>query len=66
MGGSGISWNTRNHLRHTPDNQPRQRPITQFFYGPDALPDAQPTVSKQTNKNFPAEVSNATYTKSKW
>jgi len=25
---------------------PRQRLITQFFYGPDALPDAQPTVSK--------------------
>jgi len=27
-------------------DKPRQYPITQFFYGLDALPDAQPTVSK--------------------
>jgi len=26
--------------------QPRQHLITQFFYRPDTLPDAQPTVSK--------------------
>ena len=40
----------------TPCRQPRQHPTTQFFYRPDALPDAQPTVSKhcicQKSLNF--------------
>ena len=30
----------------TPCRQPHQHPTTQFFYRPDALPDAQPTASK--------------------
>jgi len=35
-----------NSLHLAADRQPHQRLITQFFYRLDALPDAQPTVSK--------------------
>ena len=35
-----------NNLHLDPDRKPHQHLITQFFYRPDALPDAQPTVSK--------------------
>jgi len=35
-----------NYLHLTPDRSPHQHLITQF-YRPDALPDTQPTVSKQ-------------------
>jgi len=35
-----------------PDRQPRQHPTTQFFYRPDALPAAQPTVSKHSRQKL--------------
>jgi len=35
-----------NNLQLTPDRQPHQHLITQFFYTPDAFPDAQPTAPK--------------------
>jgi len=35
-----------NHLHLAADRQPRQHLIN-LFYRPDALPDAQPTVSKR-------------------
>jgi len=35
-----------NHLHLTPERQKCQHLNTQIFYRPDALPDAQPTVSK--------------------
>ena len=34
------------NLHLNPDTQPRQHPTTQFFYGLDALPAAQPTASE--------------------
>jgi len=34
-----------NNLHLAPDRSPQQHLITQFFYRPDALPDAQPTGS---------------------
>ena len=34
-----------NNMHLTPDRQPHQHLISQFFYRPDALPDAQPIVS---------------------
>jgi len=37
----------------TPCRQPRQHPTTQFFYRPDALPDAQPTASKHWRHFMP-------------
>jgi len=40
-----------NQLHLTPDRQPRQDRFTQFFYKPEALPDAQPTVSKALKAN---------------
>ena len=36
-----------NHLYFAPDRQPHQYLIIQFFYWMDALPAAQPTVSKR-------------------
>jgi len=33
-------------LHLAPDRQPHQHPDTQFFYRPDALPAAKPTVSE--------------------
>ena len=45
VSGSGISWACAS-LHLAPDRQPRQQLTTQFFYRPDALPAAQPTVSK--------------------
>jgi len=41
---SGICWAICKSAPHP--RQPRQHPTTQFFYGPDALPAAQPTASK--------------------
>jgi len=35
-----------NNLHLAPDRQTNQNLITQSLYRPDALPDAQPTVSK--------------------
>jgi len=44
---SSISWTICKQSAHlAPDRYPHQHPITQFFYRPDALPDAQPTMSK--------------------
>ena len=54
---SGFYWSKRQwvavasagpyaSLHLAPDRQPRQHLTTQFFYRPDALPAAQPTVSK--------------------
>jgi len=34
-------------LHLAPDRQPHHHPTTLFFYRPDALPAAQPTVSKK-------------------
>ena len=46
VSGSGISWAYAS-LHLAPDRQPHQHPTTlMFFYRPDALPAAQPTVSK--------------------
>ena len=45
VSGSGISWLYAS-LHLTPDRQPRQYLITQFFYRPDALPATQPTALK--------------------
>ena len=39
-------------LHLAPDRQPHQHPTTQFFYRSDALPAAQPTVSKHEYKSF--------------
>jgi len=36
-----------NNLHLAPDRKTHQHLITKFFYKLDALPDAQPTVSKQ-------------------
>jgi len=44
VGGSGICWAICKSAPHP--RQPHQHPITQFFYRPDALADAQPTASK--------------------
>jgi len=44
VSGSGICWAICKSAPHP--RQPRQYPTTQFFYRPDALPAAQPTVSK--------------------
>jgi len=52
MGGSGISWtickSIAPHSRHITMPVPHHS----IFYGPDALPDAQPTVSKHWRKNY--------------
>ena len=45
-GGSGISWTICKIANHLHLRYLCQHLIIQFFYRPDALPDAQPTVSK--------------------
>jgi len=45
----GWQWHQLDHMQiicTTLQTEPCQYPISQFFYGPNALPDAQPTVSK--------------------
>jgi len=44
VSGSGFCWAICKSAPHP--RQPRQHPTTQFFYRPDAIPDAQPTASK--------------------
>jgi len=44
VSGSGICWAICKFASHP--RQPHQHPTTQFFYRPDALPAAQPTVSQ--------------------
>jgi len=39
-------------LHLAPDRKPRQHPTTRFFYRPDALPAAQPTVSEHWRQKF--------------
>ena len=52
MGGSGISWTICKsfapHFRQITTSVPHYS----IFYGPDALPDAQPTVSKHWRNNI--------------
>jgi len=58
VSGSGISWAI---CKSAPRSRQitTQHPTTQFFYRPDALPVAQPTVSKHWRHNmFPTDWNN--------
>jgi len=52
MGGSGISWTICKPFAHRYRQITMPAPITQIFYRLDALPDAQPTLSKHEGKTF--------------
>jgi len=51
---TGWQWHQRNasHLHLAADRQPCQHLITRVFYGPNALPAAQPTASKHRKQKW--------------
>ena len=55
-----------NNLHLAPDRQTNQNLITQSLYRPDALPDAQPTVSKHWRHGDSLEINIMSFAKKNW
>jgi len=55
MGGSGISWIICKSFAPQTTQITTPVPYHSFFYGPDALPDAKPTVSEPNVNRFLAD-----------